>query len=181
MKTLLKVLCVVGMYSFTLQAIRPLVFFKGVDIKRRLIQLIENEKEHIKVAMYMFTDKDIAKKLIEARKRGVRIEAVVDSSTMNSSHSVADKLRDKSISVMQCKTRAFYSSMHMKCWMFQSTRLNDKYSYQPSIYSGSCNCTYNGAYRNKEMMILCFGKGVFDKCAKNFKELKQESVYIPKK
>lgn len=168
------------MSSFVLNAARPIVYFDGRTIKKRLIQLISNEQECIKVAMYMFTDKDIAKKLIEARKRGVRIEPIVDHSTIHSQHGMADKLRDQGIPVMERETLPFHSTMHLKCWLFESTRLNNSYKHQPCVFTGSCNCTYNGAYRNDEMMALLFGKQVFDKSNESFKELKKKSKYVPK-
>lgn len=180
MKISLKIFCILFINNFYLDAARPILCFRGEDIKRKLMQLISNEQECVKVAMYMFTDKDIAKKLIEARKRGVRVEPIVDDSTINSSHGMADKLRDKGIPVMCRESLLFKSCMHLKCWLFESTRLHDRNDYAPCVFTGSCNCTYNGIYCNDEMMVLLFGESVFDKCNRNFKNLKKKSKYIPK-
>lgn len=180
MKIIFNLFCIFLVNTITLNAIRPIVYFRGEGIKRKLIQLIRNEQECIKFAMYMFTDKDVAKKLIEARRRGVRVEAIVDDSTIHSAYGMADRLRASGIPVKQRETVLFNSSMHLKCWLFESTRINDSYNFRPCVFTGSCNCTYNGAYRNDEMMVLLFGKDVFEKCNKNFKDLKKSSKYISK-
>ncbi len=181
MKISLKIFCIFLIHNFSLYPARPILCFGGKDIKRKLVQLISNEQECIKVAMYMFTDKDIAKKLIEARNRGVRVESIVDNSTINSSSGIADKLRDQDIPVMCRRSLPFTSCMHLKYWLFESTRLHDRYNHGPCVFTGSCNCTYNGHYRNDEMMVLLFGSNVFDKSNKNFKDLKKRSKYISTK
>lgn len=44
----------------------------------RIVQLIRSAKKTIKVAMFTWTRKDFTQELIDATKRGVRVEAVID-------------------------------------------------------------------------------------------------------
>ena len=62
---------------FSLNYSQQPVFF-GQKIRDVILKLIENEQRCIKVAMYTFTDPIVAAALLKAKKRGVRVECVVD-------------------------------------------------------------------------------------------------------
>ncbi len=179
MNLILKMCGVMVLCNFSLNAMRPRIYFNG-SIKGVLKQLISNEQECIKFAMYAFTDQEIADKLIAAHGRGVRIEAIVDSLAANNPNGIVNILRAHDIPVKEREKLAFCSAMHLKCWMFKSTKLDNRLNYGPCVLTGSCNCTYNGAYRNDEMMVLLRGKKFLNECNENFKYLKSQSIYIPK-
>ena len=72
----------------------------GKDGVKRVQDLIKSAKKSIKVAMFTFTRQDFAKSLIEARKRGVQTEVVIDSNSMSgASGKVAKLFRDNDFPV----------------------------------------------------------------------------------
>jgi phosphatidylserine/phosphatidylglycerophosphate/cardiolipin synthase-like enzyme len=180
MKISLKLFYILFIQHLCLNGIQPRVYFKGTDIQAKLIGLIQNEKECIKVAMYAFTDKEVAKKLVAAHKRGVRVECIVDSLTINNQSQIASYLRSQGIPVKEYTAPFFGSSMHLKCWQFKSTKSDGRHGYGPHVMTGSYNCTYNGTYRNVENAIILFGKHIFEEYDDFFKEIKQKSTYISK-
>jgi cardiolipin synthase A/B len=67
---------------------------------RRLIELIQSAQKTIKVAMFTWTRTDLTQELIEAAKRGVQVEAVVDRySGKGASAKVVKMLGDAGIPV----------------------------------------------------------------------------------
>lgn len=66
------------------------VFFspKG-GVTEAVVQEIRSARQEILVQAYSFTSKPIAKALIDARKRGVKIEAVLDKSNATAKYLAA--------------------------------------------------------------------------------------------
>src|ERR1035441_5560873 len=60
----------------------------GVSVA--IVNEINNAKSEILIQAYSFTSKPIAKALVEARKRGIKIEAVLDKSQKSEKYSSAD-------------------------------------------------------------------------------------------
>lgn len=62
-----------------------------------IIAEINNAKKHVKIQAYSFTHADIAKSLIDANKRGVDVEAVLDKSNITNKYSAATFLSNVGI------------------------------------------------------------------------------------
>jgi phosphatidylserine/phosphatidylglycerophosphate/cardiolipin synthase-like enzyme len=160
---------------------KPRVYFSGPCIQDKIIQLIQNERKSIRVAMYAFTNQAVARKLVEAHKRGVRVQCIIDSYQAKNINSVADYLRKNGIAVQVCSPEGFRSCMHLKMWNFESTQLYNTLAHRPCVITGSYNCTYNGTYHNFENIVVLFEQEIFKKSNEHFKKLKQDSQYISKK
>lgn len=67
----------------------------------RLKELMRSAKKTIKVAMYTFTRADFAHTLAQAKRRGVKVEVVIDESTARGASSkIVDQLKRDTISVL---------------------------------------------------------------------------------
>ena len=75
-------------------------FFSPDDqVREPLLSLIALEKKGISVAIYTLTDKKIANALIQASRRGIRVECVVDRSYGTDRYSKVDQLANAAIPV----------------------------------------------------------------------------------
>ena len=65
-----------------------------------IIKVINSSKESIKIAAYSFTSRPMADSIIEAKKRGVKIQVVVDKSQVRkNSHSIVARLIEDKIPI----------------------------------------------------------------------------------
>ena len=65
-----------------------------------IIKVLKSSEKSVKIAAYSFTSRPIADSIIEAKKRGVKIQAVVDKSQIRkSSHSIVPRLLEEKIPV----------------------------------------------------------------------------------
>lgn len=154
------------------------VFF-GQKIREVIIKLIDNEQRCIKVAMYTFTDPLIATALLKAKRRGVRIECVVDGFTNRIAAGQGYNLRSHGIMAMQYLKKQRTDLMHSKYFIFDKTKLYKNEPCLPCVLMGSYNCTHNAAFNNIENVAILSEKDAVDKYHKNFCKIKKESIIIP--
>ena len=86
-KKLLIYIVIIGFFNvFSLSLCsRSFAYFSlSDDIRSKLIELINSTTYKIQAAVYIITDKSIVQALIDAKKRGVKIELVTDKSCLNS-------------------------------------------------------------------------------------------------
>lgn len=125
------------------------VFFVPDDpVKKILLGLIYTERWYIKAAVYQLTDPDLFDALIDAHRRGVKIEIITDKSCLASKHEKISELRSYEIPVYVYGEK-FYSIMHNKFWVFGKNLCNKKI-----IWSGSANATISGTTRNEENVLV---------------------------
>ena len=61
------------------------------EFNQRLMGLLDNAKNHVFVAMYWLTDRDIINKLIELKQRGIDVQIISDESmTQNKNFKLDD-------------------------------------------------------------------------------------------
>lgn len=76
------------------------VFFSPVGgATAAIVREIDSAKSEILVQAYSFTSKPIAKALVQAKKRGIRIEAVLDKSNATGKYSGATFISNAGIPV----------------------------------------------------------------------------------
>ena len=139
-----------------------------------LLESIDHSKKSIKIMIYNFTHKKIAKRLKVAAKRGVKVEIVFDQK-----NSRADKRRSmlyflakyKNIFIYKLKGRYIkeqkrYGIMHLKSAVFDHRR----------VIFGSANWTYSAFGKNYEMLYVEDNYARAKKFEKFFEKLKRESV-----
>jgi phosphatidylserine/phosphatidylglycerophosphate/cardiolipin synthase-like enzyme len=122
------------------------------DLTAIFINMIHAEQKSIHGAMYMFTDKKVAQALIDAQKRGVDIQIVIDQISM-SSCGKGKFLKENGIAVYIHRTEEYnpytMALMHHKFFIFGSNQ-DDK----ALLWTGSWNCTLRASKHNDENVIL---------------------------
>lgn len=147
-------------------------FSPDEHLSDKLIQLINDTKHKIHAAIYMLTDKQIAQALIDANKRGVNVEIIVDRATMDFEYGKGKFLKDNGIEISvytlpsnNGKSNNFSPIMHNKFAIF-----DDK------IWTGSFNWTQKANRKNQENVIITTNKKVYAKFEKQFEILKNRST-----
>lgn len=109
------------------------VFFSpGVETKVRIIKSIKEARESIDVAIFKFTSADIAKAILEAKKRGVRIRLLVDLLESQKDPSLINFLKDEDIEVKYLRGQ-LGGRMHYSFAIFDSKELlTGSYSWTES-------------------------------------------------
>ena len=108
-----------------------------------LVNIIDSAKSNVDMAIYSFTDKDIANALISAKKRGVTVRVISDRecSQEKSQKTVLDSLKNKDIPV---KINSHTGIMHLK------VTIADK----NITTTGSFNYTHAAETENDEVFVV---------------------------
>jgi phosphatidylserine/phosphatidylglycerophosphate/cardiolipin synthase-like enzyme len=109
--------------------------------QKEIIKNINQAKAFINIAMYIFTDREIALPLINAQKRGVKVRVYLDKSQIESKYSQSRFLVQKGI-----KTRISTNNyiMHHKFAIIDNRLL----------LTGSYNWTFSANNRNDENLMV---------------------------
>jgi len=152
-------------------------FFAPQDnLTALFIERISAETKSIYGAMYMFTDKKVAQALIDAKKRGVDVQMIVDQISM-SSCGKGKILQENGISVYVHRTLEFnpYTMplMHHKFFIFGCNQEGTSV-----LWTGSWNCTLRGTQYNNENVILLDDQNMIEQFSKHFFELRDKLIRI---
>ncbi len=155
------------------------------DLKYTLIGLIDSEKKMIKAALFRLTDSDIAEAIIDAYKRGVLVELVVDADALNiAQYSKVSALESYDIPIFvyqpidlfrkklnkKTKVKKYQSIMHHKTFILCNTIGGSV------VVSGSLNPTYAAFHGNEEMVIIRNNVVFFEKWNNHFEKLKKRCI-----
>ncbi|MBA2307513.1 hypothetical protein H0W26_05250, partial [Candidatus Dependentiae bacterium] len=138
--------------------------------------LIDAEKKRILVAIYTITDRSLVNAFIEASKRGVLVEFVVDPGYGSDRYSQVFQLANAQIGVWSYQSSANErqaSLMHNKFCLF-----DDSIGNRPLVWTGSYNFTKRANERNQENVIILDDKPIIDRFHKQFEILKGRSLQI---
>lgn len=159
-------------------AVKKALFAPDDAIKPLLLYLINQEQGSIKVAIFNFTESDIAQALIKAKERGVEVEVVADPGCADKQYSKITLLREHGIAVYiydpeysKKKKSLFASLMHNKTFIFQKNFEN-----RSLLFTGSLNITKNAHMHNQENIIVSDDAYYINKFLENFQLLKQRSL-----
>lgn len=128
-----------------------------------VVNEVKNAKSEILIAIYYFTDKEIADALCMARKRGVKIEVVLDKSQKTTKYSKVNKLMENNIPA-RFDTRN--GLMHNKFAV-----IDDKI-----VVTGSFNWTEAAENKNRENLIIIKNPEIAGIYKKEFTKLWSASV-----
>jgi phosphatidylserine/phosphatidylglycerophosphate/cardiolipin synthase-like enzyme len=167
-KKLKRLFIVFSLYSVVLLEGAPEVLFAPDDHPtNRLLTLIDQARSKIYAAVYMITDKQIAQALINAKKRGVDVQIIVDTSSVNTSYGKGNLLKENNIDlfVFNC------SSKYKKSW--HSALMHNKFALiDQKLWTGSFNWTKSANLKNQENVIIIDTKDVCEKFEKHFQRMK---------
>ena len=145
------------------------------DITSIFINMIDAETKSIHGAIYMFTDKKIAQALVNAKKRGVDVQMILDQISM-SSCGKGKFLQENGVPVHIHRTEGFnpytMALMHHKFFIFEANK--DQKSF---LWTGSWNCTLRATQHNDENVIVLDDEEIIKIYQENFKRL-QERLLI---
>lgn len=139
------------------------------DAEGALLRVIGEAKSTIHVQAYAFSSRNIGWALGEARKRGVKIEMLVDRNQVSrNQHSLVHALHDSGIPVW---FEVRYAAAHNKVMLI------DAESRDAVVVTGSYNFTFSAQARNSENMLIVRGnaplaRAYFD----NWRRHRQDAV-----
>ena len=154
MKRLLITLCLLlacsGAYGYdlTLKDTPVSVYFspKGGG-QQAIVDAIGQAKESVYVQAYSFTSAPIAKALVDAARRGVKVEAILDKSQRKETYTGATFLRNEGIPVW---IDAAHAIAHNKVMVIDGE----------TVVTGSFNFTKAAEERNAENLLIIKDKGL---------------------
>lgn len=106
-----------------------------------IIKVIRSAKFRICMATYSFTLMEIAKELVKAKNRGVKVEVVSDYKESKSRKSVFNYLINNNI---DARTNSYYKIMHNKFIVIDSE----------TVETGSFNYSYSAIKNNAENVVV---------------------------
>jgi phosphatidylserine/phosphatidylglycerophosphate/cardiolipin synthase-like enzyme len=138
-----------------------------------IIKNIDQSKQSIKITIYNFTHKKIAKRLKSAAKRGVKVEIIFDdrSATKDKKKSMLYYLaKYKNITVYKLKgklseNKKYNGIMHLKTVLFDHNR----------ILFGSANWSYTAFSKNYELIYITKDYKIAKKFQKYFEVMKKRA------
>ncbi|TWG81489.1 phospholipase D-like protein [Cupriavidus gilardii J11] len=116
----------------------------GASCQALLVEAIQRTRRSLLVQAYSFTNKTIARALLDARKRGVEVRVIVDKSQISERYTSATFLHNQGIEVLVDKRPAI---AHNKVMIFD----------HEAVFTGSFNFTKSAEERNTENGILIRG------------------------
>lgn len=142
------------LHQFCLFSLCKMFYRPRDDLRSELIHLIEQERQYICCAVYMISDKAIAKALVDAYVRGVRVQVIVDQLSMGEKFGKGQYLQEAGIP-LQCHTaqaiNAFVKPiMHHKFFIFGK---NIEYG-KTLVWTGSYNCSASASIFHDENALL---------------------------
>lgn len=146
------------------------------DLKSILIDLISCEKKQILTAMYTITDKDIAEALVDAHKRGIKIECVVDRGYGADQFSKVPLLANNRLPIwvyQDSQANKNGSLMHNKFCVFKENIL-----CKSILWTGSYNFTRRATLSNQENIVILDNEKLCDRFSKQFEIIKDRSLLI---
>ncbi len=129
----------------------------------QLIKKIDSAEKSIYVAIFSFTNDDIASALIRAKERGVEVKVVFDYDQSKSDYSDDEKLADAGIEV---RRRDGSGYMHNKFCVID----------EAIVSTGSFNYSENADNKNDENLLFIFSKDLAVRFLDEFNELWEQSL-----
>jgi phosphatidylserine/phosphatidylglycerophosphate/cardiolipin synthase-like enzyme len=140
MKFSLAVLCLFPLFA-PIHAETHVYFSPKGGCTEVVVNSLNNAKSNILVQAYSFTSAPIAKALVDASRRGVRVSVILDKSQRSEKYSSADFVSNAGIST---RIDAAHAIAHNKVMIIDNTR----------VITGSFNFTKAAEEKNAENMLV---------------------------
>ena len=104
-----------------------------------LKQQLRSAQKSIRVAMFTFTHKELAQELVEAKKRGVKVEVLLDrQASQNAGSKVTALLRQEKVPLKISKGKELLH--HKFCWIDGDTLINGSLNWTQSAFRQNEDC-----------------------------------------
>ena len=137
-------------------------FTPGGNCTDLIVNAIAGAKTSILVQAYSFTSAPIAKALVDAQKRGVRVQVILDKSQRTEQYSSADFLANQGVPTM---IDANHAISHNKVMVIDGE----------IVITGSFNVTKAAQEKNAENMLIIHDKGLAAQYTQNWQAHRQHS------
>ncbi|KGP73760.1 phospholipase D-like domain-containing protein [Pontibacillus yanchengensis] len=134
--------------------------------KQQIIQTIENASQTIDVAIFLFSDKNIAKELCQAAKRGVTVRVFTDREQLKTFDAQYKNIKEMSDHGIAVRTNTHDGTMHIKMLIADKT----------NVLAGSYNFTYNADRKNDELLMKITNKTFALSLSEAFENLWKDGV-----
>jgi phosphatidylserine/phosphatidylglycerophosphate/cardiolipin synthase-like enzyme len=163
-------LCFAPLFS-AVQTEHAVAYFSPEDqLEKRLIGMINKERKSVQVAIYSLTHRGIGKALIEAKKRGVFVEVVIDRASIKI-RSPIQKMVEAGIPVYvweperDHQPKSHRSLMHNKFCVFGDE----------TVWTGSFNFTYEASRAHQENAVVLRDSALAAAYKGQFHQMKHKS------
>lgn len=144
------------------------------NVREKLIAAIESERCFIKIAVFTLTDERIAKALLKAFHRGVKIEILTDPTCLKDRFNKINYLSHEGVPVYVYNAAPagppIYSCMHHKFAVFGCDKENKRY-----VWTGSFNFTKSASDSNQENVVVIHKRATVDRFEQQFQKIKERS------
>lgn len=153
------------------------MYFSPQDkVDDKLISLIENEKEDIHAAVYCLTHRGIIKALMDARKRGVNVDIIVDPMTVKA-RAPLKRMAQAGINVYVWSPKALDKRERTKNGKKEPKPLmHNKFCVfgNKTVWTGSFNFTSQASVTNQENVVVLHDPEAGKKYIEDFERVKEE-------
>jgi phosphatidylserine/phosphatidylglycerophosphate/cardiolipin synthase-like enzyme len=152
------------LFAFSFNALAKIeVYFSPDDSPESIIiKNIDNAKESINIAMYSFSDSDIALAVIRAKKRGIDIKIYLDKEQVNAKYTNSRFFINEGIkNIRNIRISSNNSKMHNKFVVIDNK----------IVITGSYNWTASADERNDENLLVIDDKNIVEKYQSQFNYL----------
>lgn len=132
----------------------------GQDSEEKLIEEIESAKSNLDVAIYSFTDKNVAEAIVSDKKRGVTVRMISDKECSGESSQKACLKIVKSAGI-PIKINSHSGIMHLKVSIIDDS----------AVTTGSYNYTVSAQKKNDENLVVISDKTVTGEYEKEFERM----------
>ena len=132
----------------------------GTEINQRIISEINKAEYSVKIAMAYFTDRDIARAIVEAKNNGVDVDVILSSNSQN--ETVKSILEDAGVCIDVFDTGDTRGIMHHKFSL-----IDNKISI-----NGSYNYSFNASTNNVENVQISDDLSTYNQFNSEFEGLK---------
>ena len=155
----LLIISLLFIFSFNILTKTEVYFSLYDDPESIIIKNIDDSKEFINIAMYAFTDREIAQAIIRAKDRGVNIKIYLDRSQVNAKYNKSRYFLNNGIKDIRISSYSYI--MHNKFAVIDNK----------IIITGSYNWTASAGERNDENLLVIDDKNIIEKYQNQFNNL----------
>ena len=153
--------------------IHKIIFSPSGDVEKMIVDQIKAAKKCIKMIVFWFTWKPIAKALISAAKRGVNIQMILDKRSFENKQKDVDCKNETLIPKFICE----HNLCNIEIFAYQGELLHYKTILidDDMVTTGSCNFFNASINRHEENYMLIESKELNKKFSDKFIELIDKS------
>ncbi len=133
------------------------------SIARRIVSILNGARRSVKFAAFSFTDDDIGKAMIRAKRRGVEVVGVVEARSVKNRGSEYGRLKRAGVEVFKDGNPYI---MHNKYIIVDDS----------VVITGSYNFSRSARKRNDENVVIFFSPAVAQKYSRDFQRILAEAM-----